>query len=176
MIRTYGNFRLYPNAVQAAALERQRRMHCDLYNGLIQQRIEAYSRQGRTLTYYDQCKELTALRADDPEYAAMSSASMAATAQRVDRAFQAFFRRAKQGMGHRAGFPRFKSGRFYPGFSFKRHRSGWAVEFREASDGRPTHGRLRIKGVPRTIRVRGRHAVPADGGERPCGGRFRFSG
>lgn len=156
-LRRY-TFKLYPNAGQAVALDAHRRMHCALYNALLQQRIEAYRRQSRTLSYYDQCKELTALRNDadiGAEWAALSSDAMAATAQRVDRAMQAFFRRAKEGAGAQAGFPRFKRSDDYPGFSFKKHGSGWNLKWRDAGN-RPSCGSLYFKAVPGRVKFRGR--------------------
>lgn len=125
MMRRYV-FKLYPSKSQADALDRHRRMHCALYNALLQQRIEAYARcvdhvtgKGKTLSFYDQSKQITLLRKDDADYDALSSDSLAATAQRVDNAFKAFFRRAKAGAGASSGFPRFKSSKHYPGFDFR---------------------------------------------------------
>lgn len=148
-VRRY-TFKLYPNAVQRARLEEIARLHSALYNALLQQRIEAYSRQRRTLTYFDQCKELTALRAQFPEYAALSSDSMAATAQRLDRAYQAFFRRCKAGHRGDAGFPRFRR---VESFGCKKHGSGW--RFDEA------RRRLYLKSVPGLVRWRGRFPAAA---------------
>lgn len=156
VMRRY-TFKVYPSATQERALDAMRRMHCDLYNALLQQRIEAYRRRGKTLSYYDQSKELTALRAELPEWRALSSNSMAATAQRLDRAMRAFFSRAKKGAGAASGFPRFKSGRDYPSIPFKKNRSGWSVELGE------TRGAtLRIKGIDGAMRCRGRLPAPTN--------------
>ena len=51
-------YRLYPNRAQIAALEGMLGAFCDLYNAGLQQRIEAYRRQGKTLRYADQANEL----------------------------------------------------------------------------------------------------------------------
>ena len=44
-----------------------------LYNAALQQRIEAYKKQGKSLSFFDQCKELTELRGDEEELAKVSS-------------------------------------------------------------------------------------------------------
>ena len=41
VIRRY-TFKLYPNKAQAEALDKMRRLHCTLYNGALQERIDAY--------------------------------------------------------------------------------------------------------------------------------------
>ena len=83
-----------------------------LYNAALEQRILAYRRQRVSLSFYDQCKDLTALRAADPEYRALSAVMTRLTVlHRLDRAMKAFFRRCKT--GQKPGFPRFKGkGRF----------------------------------------------------------------
>lgn len=161
-LRRY-TFKLYPNAAQAEALERHRRMHCDLYNACLQERIDHWRQEcqrkpreeRRGISFYDQSKSITLLRAELPEFAALSFDSLALTAQRLDNAYKAFFRRARAGAGFQSGFPKFKSGRTYPGFSFRKHRSGWDVLFRDEGP-RPRNGSVRFKGVPGRIRFRGR--------------------
>ena len=172
-VRRY-TFKLQPSAAQAEALEYQRRRHCDLYNACLQQRIEAYQRQGVSLTEYDQSRELKFLRRECQEFAGISTTSLALTIRRVDRAFQAFFRRAKAGAGRQAGFPRFKSGRDYPGFSFRCGKkpggkpawSGWRIDLNAPKPGdhrrRPRNGRLYVKCVPGLIKMRGRLPVAPD--------------
>ena len=44
-----------------------------LYNAGLEQRREAYRKQGKTVTAYDQQRELTALKAECPEYGAVYS-------------------------------------------------------------------------------------------------------
>ena len=162
-IRRY-TFKLYPNVVQAAALDRVRRMHCALYNATLQERIDQYRHEvqrvgkasARGLTCYDQQKALKLIRADDPEWRALSSDSMTVTLERVDRAFQAFFRRARAGAGTQSGYPRFQSAERFTGFGFKKHRSGWRF------DAKPNGGALYLKGVPGTLKARGKFPATPD--------------
>ena len=63
MLLSY-KLRLYPTRARAVALDLMLGSLCDLYNAAIQQRIEAYRRQGRMLCYTNQAAELKAVRAD----------------------------------------------------------------------------------------------------------------
>lgn len=142
-------WRLYPTAKQAAALGALLRSHQQLYNAALQERIDCYRKTGRSLSYADQCKSLTALRAELPEWAlAANCSSQQMTLRRLHKAFGAFFRRVKAGQA--PGFPRFKSLDRFPGFSFKGHGDGW----RFAPQGDWRHGSLRLSGVGQ-IRARG---------------------
>jgi putative transposase len=70
-VLTY-KYRLFPNSTQAVALTDMLGSFCDLYNACLQQRIEAYRRQGRTLSYIDQASELKAVRLIDERLASYS--------------------------------------------------------------------------------------------------------
>lgn len=135
-------YRLYPTPKQAAALAAILRSHQQLYNAALEERIDCYRKTGRTLSFADQCKSLTALRAEFPEWAqAANCSSQQMTLRRLDKAFAAFFRRVKA--GQTPGFPRFKSLGRFPGMSFKSHGDGW--RFTPAENWR--HGSLRLSGV-----------------------------
>ena len=108
MLRRKVTYRLYPKPVQETALLEQLRLHQQLYNALLQQRIEAYKRQHKTLTNAEQSREVTVLRRELEEYGKVNGHALQVTVKRVDLAFKAFFRRARAGE-RRAGFPRFKS-------------------------------------------------------------------
>jgi putative transposase len=84
------------------------RDHRSLYNGALQERRDAYGHVSKTsITYGDQSAQLKEIRAFDPErQGRWSFSSQQATLCRLDRAFQAFFRRIKAGQA--PGYPRFK--------------------------------------------------------------------
>ncbi len=44
-----------------------------LYNAALEQRILAYRRQHKPLSFYDQCKDLTELRANDERFSSLDS-------------------------------------------------------------------------------------------------------
>lgn len=152
-------FKLYPSRAQAEALDRQRRMHCALYNAALQERADHYRHQvqrvgketARGLSCYDQQRSITLIRAADPEWAALSSASMQATLERVDRALKGFVRRAGAGAGARSGYPRFQSADRFAGFGFKKHGNGWRLDV-----GPGKSHRLYLKGTCGLVKARGK--------------------
>ncbi len=148
-IRRY-TFKLYPTPSQAKVMEERRRLHCQLYNAALQQRIEAYRRQEKTLGLYDQQAEIAALRAECEEFAPIAVTELRGTLKRLDDAMKAFFRRAKSGAGASSGFPRFRRSDDYPGWGYY-DKSGWSVAFR---DNGTRHGRLYMKGIGR-VKMRG---------------------
>ncbi|MFI1466633.1 RNA-guided endonuclease InsQ/TnpB family protein [Streptomyces wuyuanensis] len=112
MIRAY-KFLLRPTARQTAALGEMLRDHCSLCNGALQERRDAHRHTSKTsVRYGDQSAQLKEIRAFDPErQGRWSFSSQQATLRRLDKAFQAFFRRVKA--GQTPGYPRFKgAGRF----------------------------------------------------------------
>ena len=142
-------YRLYPTPKQTVALDALLRSHQQLYNAALEERISAWSRAGKSISYADQCKSLTVLRRDLPEWAdAANCSSQQMTLRRLDKAFGAFFRRVKA--GQTPGFPRFKSLGRFSGFSFKSHGDGWRFTPKDGWK----HGSLRLSGVGQ-IRARG---------------------
>lgn len=125
MLRRKVTYRLYPKPAQEAALFEQLRLHQQLYNAMLQQRIEAY-RRGTRLGKREQEAELKFLRAECPEFAICSCDSQQVTVKRVDLAFKAFFRRVRAGE-KRPGFPRFRSLRRFSGWGYKEHGCGWRL-------------------------------------------------
>ena len=102
-------------------LEQQRQ----LWNGALQERIDAYKKLGKTITSYDQCKSLTEIRRECEGFADYSCSSQRTVLMRLDKAFKDFFRRVKA--GGKPGFPRFKGVGRVRSFdvpTFKIHRSG----------------------------------------------------
>ena len=106
MRRTF-KFRLYPTARQVDALTQCLKDHRDLYNCALEHRRELYKRHGKTVRYLDQAAELPVIRSEDPGgQGRWNCSSQQATLRRLDKAYQAFFRRLKR--GEKPGFPRFK--------------------------------------------------------------------
>jgi putative transposase len=105
-LRRAYKYKLKPTPEQERQLERVLWRCRTLYNAALEQRISAYRRCGVTLTCSEQQAELKDLRADLPEYAAIHSHVLQDVLARLDRAYQAFFRRVKA--GRTPGFPRFQ--------------------------------------------------------------------
>ncbi len=89
----------------------------------MEERIEAWRRAKRSISFADQCKSVTAIRLDDPAYRSLNAQSLQGTLKRLDRAFQNFFRRVKA--GQTPGFPRFRGRDRSPGFGFKNQGDGF---------------------------------------------------
>ncbi len=115
MIRTF-KYHLRPNKAQAATLDVYLWRCRTLYNAALEQRRDAYRRQRRTLSYYDQIKDLTELRQSDPEFRVVPATILRSALKRLNLAYKAFFRRIKA--GGKPGFPRFKAKDRYDSFSF----------------------------------------------------------
>ena len=125
-----------------------------LYNAGLQERRDAWRMARARVTYYDQCKQLTQVRRDLPEWEELALGISRGVLRRVDRAFQSFFRRAKA--GQKAGYPRFKPRRRYT-----------TIELAQVSPAMvhlisPTKAAIRVKGLP-TIRVKLSRPLPAEG-------------
>src|ERR687883_265673 len=149
MLLSY-KYRLYPNRAQIRALDAMLGAFCDLYNAGLQQRIEAYRRQSKTLRYADQANELKAVRAVDDRLASYSFSAEQQVLRRLDKAFRAFFRRLKERKG-KAGFPRFQAKSRFDSAEF---RVGDGLTVRKTK-------RLGIIGIPGEIKVKWHRDIPA---------------
>ena len=114
MIRSF-TIRLKPtrrqNERMAALLEECR----ELYNAALGERKSAWETCRQRIGYYDQQRELTVLRGINPESAEFPSGIQRDPLRRIQRAFDAFFRRIKA--GETPGYPRFRSKGRYDSFS-----------------------------------------------------------
>ncbi|MHB8146342.1 MAG: RNA-guided endonuclease InsQ/TnpB family protein, partial [Vulcanimicrobiaceae bacterium] len=148
-------YRLYPSRAQEAALLDMLGLHQRLYNAALEQRKAAWRLQRKSLSAYDQSRDLTQLRACDERYAALNAQSAQVTLHRLHLAFAAFFRRCKK--GQTPGFPRFRSFDRFSGWGYKTHGDG----FRFTPGDGNRHGRLRLSGVG-TMPVRGHARTPGE--------------
>jgi putative transposase len=118
--------KLKPTPQQERALEailwRCRR----LYNTALEQRITLWRQRGVSLTRYQQEAELKDLRAELPEYASLHSHVLQDVLARLDKTYQAFFRRLSN--GEKPGFPRFHGRDRYHSFAYKEYGNGARLE------------------------------------------------
>lgn len=94
-----------------------------LYNTALEQRIDAYKRLGKGISRYTQDKELPNLKIELPEYKNIDAQTLQDVLEKLDKTYQSFFRRLKQ--GKKAGFPRFKGRDRYN--SFKLKQTSWSL-------------------------------------------------
>ena len=108
-------YKLTPTPEQAGMLDRTLMLCRHVYNAAIGERREAWRLCGASVNYYQQKAELPGIKEAMPEYAEVHSQVLQDVVLRVDRAFQAFFRRAKA--GETAGYPRFHGRNRYHSFT-----------------------------------------------------------
>ena len=89
----------------------------EIYNAALEERREAYRRQGVSLSGYSQMAELREVRSARAEYGGIHVHLLQDAITRLDRAYRAFFRRIKAG-ATKPGFPRFKGRGRYNTFTF----------------------------------------------------------
>jgi len=97
----------------------------NLYNAALEQRITTYRHNHKSISRYDQNKELPGLKEAFPEYKVVGSQCLQNVIERLDKSYQAFFRRVKNG-DSKAGFPRFKGKERYDSFTLKQ--CGWKLD------------------------------------------------
>lgn len=114
MIRAF-KYQIRPTVRQRRLFEHVLGVSCDLYNASLQERREAWRIARKSVSYYDQQKQLTELRAQDADIRRFPADLEREPLRRVDRAFKAFFRRVKA--GQKPGYPRFKSKDRYTSFA-----------------------------------------------------------
>jgi putative transposase len=132
MYKAY-KYRLYPNKQQKERLQWILDQCRELYNACLQERKEAYESIKRHPNYYDpewrkqamkeravswvdQSRRLTEIQETvRPEYKDIRRAILTDVLQRLDKAFQAFFRRVKA--GEKAGYPRYQGKGRYDSFT-----------------------------------------------------------
>ncbi|MGK0617533.1 RNA-guided endonuclease InsQ/TnpB family protein [Meiothermus cerbereus] len=120
MTRKAFKYRLYPTQPQRNDLERTLALCRHLYNAALQERREAYQKAGKTVGFYEQKRWLPEIRTELPEYKGIHSQVLQNVIERVDKAFQGFFRRVRA--GQKAGYPRFKGRERYDSFTFPQAR------------------------------------------------------
>ncbi len=121
-LRKAYKYKLKPTPEQAHQLEDVVWRCRMLYNTALEQRITAYRRCGVTLTCYQQQAELPDLKAACPEYAAIHSQVLQDVLTRLDKTYQAFFRRVTA--GQTPGFPRYQGRNRYHSFTYKQYGNG----------------------------------------------------
>ena len=146
-------YRLRPNRHQRWALEAMLRDHCELYNAALEERRGAWRKAKMTIRYGEQSAQLKYIRRADPSgQGRWSFTSQQVTLQRLERAFDGFFRRVRAGQA--PGYPRFRSVRRFDSVTWSKNGDGckW-IDGANAVDG-ITRVRLLGVGIVRVHRHR----------------------
>src|SRR5215469_3480390 len=125
-VRKTFKYRLHPTAEQEGTMEFVLRRCCELYNAALEERREAWRMCQVSITVAGQSAQLPAIKQERPEYQDIHSQVLQDVLTRLDRAFQAFFRRVKH--GETPGYPRFKSSRRYDSFTYKQFGNGATLD------------------------------------------------
>jgi len=118
-------YRIKPNLQTYQKAEKWLSLCRQLYNNCLNERIIAYQENKKSISQYNQMKRLPQLKKVFPEYKQVNSQTLQDVIQRLDKAFQGFFRRVKSKNG-KAGFPRFKGQNRYDSFTLKQ--TGWKLQ------------------------------------------------
>jgi putative transposase len=121
-LRKTFKYKLKPTAQQKWELERVLMLCRRLYNTALEQRITLYRQRGVSLTRYGQEAELKDIRAAFPDYAAIHSHVLQDVLARLEKTYQAFFRRIRE--GRTPGFPRFQGRGRFNSFTYKEYGNG----------------------------------------------------
>ena len=109
-------YRLYPTKKQLNVLETTLEECRWLYNTTLAYRKEAWEQEQRTVSYYDSKARLPVLKAERPSLKKVHSQVLQNVTERVELAFQGFFRRVKD-HAEDPGYPRFKGYGRYDSFT-----------------------------------------------------------
>jgi putative transposase len=123
----FRSFRYKARLSKGAEHRADRQLHLlrNLYNACLQQRRDHWAR-GVRVGFVEQSRQLTELRAADPEYGALERDLSDGVVRKLDRAFDAFFRRVNEGGA--PGYPRFKNRDRFRSMTYRRF--GWKLDGR----------------------------------------------
>jgi putative transposase len=119
-------YKVNPTPEQEQLLERTLMLCRHVYNAAIGERREAWRMRGVSVTYYQQKAELPGIKEVMPEYGEVHSQVLQDVVLRVDRAFQAFFQRMRE--GQTPGSPRFHGRDRYSSFTYSQYGNGATLD------------------------------------------------
>src|SRR5215510_11206995 len=115
VIKKNFKYRLYPTDAQIVSLDGQLAEACRLYNAALQERCGAYRISHKSINYCDQANQLKEIRTNG-DLALANFSCCQDVLRRVDKAFNAFFGRIRN--GQKPGYPRFRHVRRYDSVTF----------------------------------------------------------
>jgi putative transposase len=116
MNRAY-KYRIYPTPAQVTRFEQTLDICCELYNAALQERRDVWRIARKSVSCYDQIKQLPELKRIREDLKSVHSQVLYDPLARLDKAFNGFFRRVKADK-KKVGFPRFRSRLRYNSFTF----------------------------------------------------------
>jgi len=119
-------YRLLPTKKQKRILQEQLNECRWLYNHFLEERKNAWEKEKKSISYFQQCNSLPSLKKERSSLDKVYSQALQNVADRIDKAFQNFFRRVKQ--KQEPGYPRFKGFDRYDSFIYKQANFGWKID------------------------------------------------
>jgi len=108
-------FRIYPNTQQQETIFKIFGCCRFVFNRFLAERVEAYKTEKKSISRFEQDRNLTELKKELIWLKDADSTALQAVIQNLDVAYQNFFRRVK--IGDKPGFPKFKNNVFSPNIS-----------------------------------------------------------
>ena len=90
---------------------------CWVWNQTLELRKTAWEQENRRVSFFESKRMLPVWKSEKPELKLVHSQVLQDISMRVDLAYQAFFRRVKEGTED-PGYPKFKSWRYYDSFTY----------------------------------------------------------
>jgi putative transposase len=116
-------YRIYLTNGQRRILEQQLEECRWVYNETLAYRKRAYEEEQRTANWYETKRQLPVWKLTRPALKRVHSQVLQNVTERVERAFQAFFRRVREG-AEAVGFPRFKGRGRYDSLCYPQYGNG----------------------------------------------------
>ena len=116
-------YRIYLSNGQRRILEQQLELSRWVYNETLAYRKQAYEEEQRTADWYETKRQLPVWTLTRPDLKLVHSQVLQNVTERVDLAFNAFFRRMKAGAAE-VGFPRFKGFGRYASITYPQYGNG----------------------------------------------------
>jgi len=134
-------YRLFTNKTQETKLEKLFDSARFLYNCALEHRMVYWKQWRKSVNYYDQANTIKEIRSFDEGIAQLNYSASQDILRRLDKSFQAFFRRLK--LGDKPGFPRFKGRDRFDSITFPSYGDGIRLK----------NGKLYIQNVG-SVRIR----------------------
>lgn len=110
-------YRLYPTNVQAKTMSDTCWLCSIVYNRFLAERIDLYGKEKKSIRTFDQINAIPSLKNEIPRLKDVFSQTLQEVPRRLQKSFDAFFRRIKSGDKEK-GFPKFRPARTYDSFTY----------------------------------------------------------
>lgn len=125
VVRAY-KYKLKPSKSIVAKFEQWLSICRELYNAGLQERRGAWQLERKNISYYDQSIQLPQVKEIREDVLEVQAQVLQNVLKRLDKTFQAFFRRVKN--GEKAGYPRYKGENRFNSFTYPQMKRVFKIE------------------------------------------------